>query len=210
MKRNFQSELEVILASNANNNITPSLLLHGCCAPCSSYVLEYLSNYFTITLFYYNPNIAPEAEYIRRLEEQRFFIEQFNSADPVPKNRIHFIAGEYESDLYYETIRGLEGEPEGGKRCTKCFNLRIEAAAQRAASLKFDYFTTTLSVSPHKNAGLLNEIGELFGSKYGIHHLPSDFKKRDGFKRTLELSREFGLYRQDYCGCEFSRNRLNP
>lgn len=178
----------------------PTLLLHSCCAPCSSYVLEYLSDYFSITVFYYNPNIYPETEYTLRVEEQKKLIEQLPARYP-----IRFIEGHFDPKEFYQAVRGLEQIPEGGERCHACFRLRLSETAKLASQKNFDYFTTTLTISPLKNAQKLNEIGEELASEYGIPWLPSDFKKKNGYKRSTELSAEYGLYRQDYCGCVFSR-----
>ncbi len=179
---------------------TPSLLLHSCCAPCSSYVLEYLSHYFRITVFYYNPNIYPEEEYFRRVREQKRLIAEL----PLP-NPVRFLEGPFDPQEFYDAVRGLEHIPEGGDRCRACFRLRLSAAARLAAAQGFDYFTTTLTISPLKNAAALNEIGETLADEYGTRWLPSDFKKKNGYKRSIELSAEYGLYRQDYCGCVFSK-----
>lgn len=198
--RNYQKELEKLTDQLQREDKVPSLLLHSCCAPCSSYVLEYLSQYFNITVFYYNPNIFPESEFEKRIHEQDYLIEHLPA-----KNKIHFIAGDYESEKFYRMAKGLENIPEGGERCFKCYELRLRKTAELAKSLGFDYFTTTLSISPMKNAQKLNEIGEELAQEFGISYLNSDFKKKNGFKRSTELSREFGLYRQDYCGCVFSK-----
>lgn len=197
-KRNYQKELEQILKPAGEN--VPTLLLHSCCAPCSSYVLEYLSEYFLITVLYYNPNIYPEEEYTRRVEEQRRLISQMPLRHPV-----QLLEGEFDSRQFYEAVRGLEHIPEGGQRCHACFRLRLEEAAKTAAAGNFDYFTTTLTISPLKNAAVLNEIGETLAEKYHVAWLPSDFKKKNGYKRSIELSAEYELYRQDYCGCIFSK-----
>lgn len=198
--RNYQKELEKIIERNQNESRVPRLLLHSCCAPCSSYVLEYLSRYFDITVFYYNPNISPREEYEKRVLEQRRLIENL----PVER-RITFVAGEYEPERFYEMAKGLETEPEGGRRCFGCYRLRLTEAARLAKEGGYDYFTTTLTISPLKNAGKLNEIGEELAAIYEVEHLPSDFKKKNGYKRSVELSGEYGLYRQDYCGCVFSK-----
>lgn len=198
MKMNYQKEMEKVLAQQSDR--TPRLLLHVCCAPCSSYVLEYLSEYFEITVFYYNPNIEPEAEYtFRSAEEQRFITEI------QPKHPIHFVEGAYEPALFHAVSRGLEHEPEGGARCTECFRLRLEKSAQLCREGGFDYYTTTLTISPLKDADRLNSIGRELAQQYGVNWLPSDFKKRGGYVRSVELSREHGLYRQDYCGCAYSK-----
>lgn len=196
---NYQKELEKLISNLQKDRKVPKLLLHSCCAPCSSYVLEYLSDYFEITVFYYNPNIFPESEYTKRILEQQMLIQDMKVKYP-----ISFLAGSYERNRFYEIAAGLEHLKEGGERCFKCYELRLEEAAKIAQEGEFDYFTTTLSISPMKNAEKLNEIGNKVGLKYGVSYLQSDFKKKNGYKRSIELSKEFGLYRQDYCGCEFS------
>lgn len=178
----------------------PSLLLHSCCAPCSSYVLEYLSQYFRITVFYYNPNITDQQEYDLRVQEQERLIRELPARYP-----IRFVAGAYEPSSFYQVVKGLEKEPEGGARCEKCFVLRLEETAQLAKAEGYDYFTTTLTISPLKNAPLLNEIGEALAEQYQVAFLNSDFKKKNGYKRSTELSAQYGLYRQDYCGCIYSK-----
>ena len=194
MKRNYQLELDRITASLSGR---PRLLLHSCCGPCSSYVLEYLTRYFEVFLSYYNPNIQPRAEYDLRLENQLKVLERIPGVTLVPCG--------YDGGAYDEAVRGLEDEPEGGARCTECFKLRLDFAAREAKRLGCDYFATTLTVSPHKDAQRINAIGEALAGKYGVKWLPADFKKRDGYKRSIELSREFGLYRQNYCGCLYSK-----
>lgn len=196
---NYQKELDRIVATIANVSTIPTLLLHSCCAPCSSYCLEYLSEYFSITVFYYNPNIYPDEEYWMRAKEQQRFIRHFPA-----KNPIKFIEGQFDTERFYQMAKGLETCPEGGERCFKCYELRLRETAQLAKERKMDYFTTTLSISPLKNAGKLNEIGLNLEKEYGVKYLVSDFKKRNGYKRSAELSREYGMYRQDYCGCVFS------
>ncbi len=199
INRNYQKELERIIASIPEGNV-PTLLLHSCCAPCSSYVLEYLSDYFAVTVLYYNPNIYPEEEFRHRADEQKRLIETLPSKHP-----ISFIEGRFDSREFYDAVRGLEHIPEGGERCHACFRLRLEETARIAAENGSDYFTTTLTISPLKNAAALNKIGEETASRFGIAWLPSDFKKKNGYKRSVELSSEYGLYRQDYCGCVFSK-----
>ncbi len=199
ISRNYQKELERIIASIPEGNV-PTLLLHSCCAPCSSYVLEYLSDYFAVTVLYYNPNIYPAEEFRHRADEQKRLIESLPSKYP-----ISFIEGHFDSREFYEAVRGLEHIPEGGERCHACFRLRLEETARIAAENGFDYFTTTLTISPLKNAASLNKIGEETASRFGSAWLPSDFKKKNGYKRSVELSSEYGLYRQDYCGCVFSK-----
>lgn len=201
-KINYQKELEKLLAQLEAEQRVPSLLIHSCCAPCSSYVLEYLSEYFKITVFYYNPNIYPESEYTKRIAEQQKLIRDMEFRYPVS-----FLAGKYDKEKFYEMAAGMEDLKEGGARCMKCYELRLSEAAGQAAAGGFDYFTTTLSISPMKNAQKLNEIGLRVGEEYGVKYLVSDFKKKNGYKRSIELSKEYGLYRQDYCGCEFSMRR---
>lgn len=196
---NYQKELEKLIECLRKERKVPRLLLHSCCAPCSSYVLEYLSNYFEITVFYYNPNIFPESEYTKRILEQQTLI-----GDMPMKYPVSFIAGNYDRERFYEIAKGLEHLKEGGERCFKCYELRLEEAARIARDGEFDYFATTLSISPLKNADKLNMIGMEVGEKYGVSYLQSDFKKKNGYKRSIELSKEYGLYRQDYCGCEYS------
>ena len=201
-KINYQKELEKLLAQLEAEQRVPSLLIHSCCAPCSSYVLEYLSEYFKITVFYYNPNIYPESEYTKRIAEQQKLIRDMEFRYPVS-----FLAGKYDKEKFYEMAAGMEDLKEGGARCMKCYELRLSEAAVQAVAGGFDYFTTTLSISPMKNAQKLNEIGLRVGEEYGVKYLVSDFKKKNGYKRSIELSKEYGLYRQDYCGCEFSMRR---
>lgn len=199
-RRNYQRELEAVIKENESKSRVPRLLLHSCCAPCSSYVLEYLSDYFEITVFYYNPNISPAEEYEKRAAEQRHLIDQLPAKHP-----IRLVVGAYEPERFYAVSKGLEMVPEGGERCFKCYRLRLEEAAKMAAEGGFDYFATTLTISPLKNAQKLNEIGEELSEIYKVEHLPSDFKKKNGYKRSVELSSEYGLYRQNYCGCVFSK-----
>ena len=200
MKENYQLILDKTLKEITLSGNRPSLLLHACCAPCSSYVLEYLNEYFDITVFFYNPNITEQDEYKKRSCE----IERLISELP-HKNEIKLIYGEYEPDRFFEISQGLEDMPEGGERCFKCYRLRLTEAAATARDGKFDFFTTTLSISPHKNAQILNEIGGELANEYGISYLFSDFKKKNGYKRSCELSAIYGLYRQNYCGCVYSK-----
>ena len=197
---NYQKELENKIEQLQIEQKVPKLLLHSCCAPCSSYVLEYLSEFFEITVFYYNPNIFPESEYTKRILEQQTLIHDMPTKYPVS-----FLAGAYDSEKFYAMAKGMENLKEGGARCFGCYVLRLEETAKLAKEGEFDYFTTTLTISPLKNAEKLNEIGNKLADKYGIAYLPSDFKKKNGYKRSIELSKEYGLYRQDYCGCEFSQ-----
>ena len=178
----------------------PSLLLHACCAPCSSACLEYLNGNFDMTVFYYNPNISPKEEFEKRLsEEKRLVSEMPLSGD------IRVIEGEYDYGDFLEAVKGLEDAPEGGERCFKCYRLRLEKTAELAKKKGFDYFCTTLSISPLKNSQRINEIGEAVAEQYGVKWLPSDFKKKEGYKRSIELSKQYGLYRQNFCGCVFSK-----
>ena len=196
---NYQKELDKTLEKLTKEERVPKLLLHSCCAPCSSYVLEYLSQYFEITVFYYNPNIYPESEYTKRIWEQQKLIDELPAKHP-----ISFMAGPYDKERFYEMASGLEHVKEGGARCMKCYELRLREAAKIAKNAGFDYFTTTLRISPLKTAERLNEIGQRLGEEYEVEYLLSDFKKKNGYKRSIELSKIYGLYRQDYCGCEFS------
>jgi predicted adenine nucleotide alpha hydrolase (AANH) superfamily ATPase len=198
MKQNYQLMLDNKLKELCAEGKRPSLLLHACCAPCSSYVLEYLSKYFDITLFFYNPNISPASEHdVRLCELERLVRDMGLDVDIVRAN--------YEPQKFLEIAKGLENLPEASERCRRCYELRLDKTARAAAEGGFDYFTTTLTISPLKNAALLNELGAEMGEKYGVAWLYSDFKKRGGYKRSIELSREFDLYRQNYCGCVFSK-----
>lgn len=200
MKINYQLAMERELAEIARREGRPRLLLHSCCAPCSSAVLERLTDWFDLTVFYYNPNIAPEEEFLRRAEEQRRLIAELPHA-----HEIQFRCGKYESEAFEALARGLEDMPEGGERCTRCFRLRLGKTAALAAREGFDYFTTTLSISPLKDAQRLNAIGGELAEQFGVAYLFSDFKKKNGYKRSCELSVQYELYRQDYCGCRFSQ-----
>ena len=199
-KINYQLLLDREIEMLSEEGRVPRLLLHSCCAPCSSYTLEYLSKHFEITVYYYNPNIYPEEEYERRVSEQTRFISELPAEHPVS-----LIVGKYDPAEFYEAVKGLEHIREGGERCFACYRLRLESTARLAAELGFEYFTTTLSISPYKNAPRLNSIAEELAGIYRIKSLPSDFKKREGYKRSVELSKQYGLYRQDYCGCVFSQ-----
>lgn len=202
MNRNYQKELEKIIDKITEEERVPRLFLHSCCAPCSSYVLEYLSRYFSITLFFYNPNIFPEEEYGKRVEELRRMLQEMKLVHPVT-----LMEGTYRPQDFFDMAKGLEQVPEGGERCFRCYRLRMEEAARLAREGGYDYFTTTLSISPLKNAGKINEIGEEMAKLYQVPHLPSDFKKKNGYKRSVELSAEYGLYRQNYCGCIYSKKQ---
>lgn len=195
MNINYDLELEKIINGL---DYKPRLLLHSCCAPCSSAVIERLIPYFDITIIYYNPNIEPYEEYLVRKEEQISFIKDKN---------ISFMDSDYDNDLFKNISKGLENDKEGGKRCSKCYYLRLEYTALKAKEGNFDYFGTTLSVSPYKNSQKLNKIGEELEKLYGVKHLYSDFKKKDGYKRSIELSNEYNLYRQNYCGCIYSKKK---
>ncbi|MBQ9814425.1 MAG: epoxyqueuosine reductase QueH [Lachnospiraceae bacterium] len=195
---NYQAELEKIIKENQNDCKVPTLLLHSCCGPCSSYVLTYLHEYFRITLLYYNPNIYPKEEFDHRLSEQKRLLGFFED--------VSFMDSEYDHQDYLDYVKGLEGEPEGGARCRKCFELRLARTAQLAHDNGFDYFATTLTISPHKNALVINTVGkEQEGLTGSVIWLPGDFKKKDGYKKSIELSKKYDLYRQDYCGCEFAK-----
>ncbi len=183
-----------------NLNGVPKLLLHACCAPCSSYCIEYLSNYFEITIYYYNPNIDKEEEYNYRFSELERFINEFKTKYPV-----HLINAGYHKEDFENIAKGLENEPERGARCLKCYRLRLEKSYEYAKENNFDYITTTLTLSPHKNSKVINEIGSELEKVYQVPYLYSDFKKRDGYKKSIVLSHEYNLYRQDYCGCEYSK-----
>lgn len=205
-KVNYQKELEKIIVSLKEPK---KVFLHSCCAPCSSYCMEYLRRYFDVTVFYYNPNIMNAEEYGKRVEEQKRLINAYNQIETADDGsllkQIAFVEGCYDVDNYLANIKGLEGAPEGGSRCGRCFDLRLRETARVAKEMGMDYFTTTLTISPLKNAQLLNEIGNRIGEEMGIAFLPSDFKKNNGYLRSIELSKEYELYRQDYCGCEFSK-----
>lgn len=212
-KRNYQRELDKLIEDPAVRG--RKVLLHSCCAPCSSYCMEYLREYFALTVFFYNPNITENAEYQKRVEEEKRLIRAFNrereqaayvNSDEKRKfSPIAIIEGDYEPECFFEIAKGLEGCPEGGERCRACYELRLRKTAETAAELGFDYFTTTLTISPLKNADWLNEIGEKLALEYQVAFLPSDFKKKNGYKRSIELSTQYELYRQDYCGCAYSK-----
>ena len=197
---NYQKELEKLIKQHEKEGKVPRLFLHACCAPCSSYVLEYLSRFFSVTVFFYNPNISPKEEYEKRVAEIRRLISEMEFLHPVD-----LVEGAYRPEDFYAMAKGMEDVPEGGERCFKCYRLRMEAAAKLAQEGGYDYFTTTLSISPLKNAQKLNEIGIRLGEEYGVPYLKSDFKKKNGYKRSVELSAQHHLYRQNYCGCVFSK-----
>ena len=200
MKQNYQAMLDAILAAECASERRPTLLLHACCAPCSSYVLEYLSPYFEITLFFYNPNISPEEEHRVREEELRRLVLAMGLSE-----QVKILTGDYRPDLFEAIAKDREALPEGGARCRDCYRLRLSESARVAAEGGFDYFTTTLSISPYKNADWLYEVGCEEGERHGVRYLPSDFKKKNGYRRSCERSAEYGLYRQNYCGCIYSK-----
>lgn len=200
MKQNYQLLLDQTIKKIQEQGVHPKLLLHACCAPCSSYVLEYLAEIFDITIFFYNPNIFPEDEYLKRYDELHRLVSEMGLS-----NRVRFAESNYSPERFFDIAKGLENLPEGGERCKRCYSLRLEEAALEAKRGGFDYFTTTLSISPYKNAQWLCEIGDTMSKKYGVSYLYSDFKKRNGYKRSCELSEEYGLYRQDFCGCVYSK-----
>ena len=197
MNRNYQKELDRIIQKRGQK--TPRVLLHSCCGPCSSAVLEYITQYFDVTLLWYNPNLYPKEEFDRRFKTQVELIEKMGLTD-----KVDILAEPWKSEDYYRRVKGLENEPEGGKRCAECFRLRLLETARLAKHYGYDYFCTTLTLSRHKDAVLINTIGEEIAKAVGVSWLPSDFKKRNGENRSIELSEQYGLYRQLYCGCEFS------
>lgn len=200
-KRNYQREMDKLLEDLKDSGQVKRLFLHCCCAPCSSYVLEYLSDYFEITAFFYNPNIDTDGEYTYRRDELIRFINEKTF-----KNPVHALCGDYNPEEFQEIAKGYEDCKEGGARCMRCFELRLSKTAELAKEQKADFFATTLTVSPLKNAAAINAIGERLGEEQGVSYLPSDFKKKNGYKRTIELSKEFDLYRQNFCGCVYSKN----
>ena len=202
MKVNYQQMLDKTIDNIQKSDTLPRLLLHSCCAPCSSYVLEYLSKYFEITVFYYNPNIYPPEEFDYRSGEQVRLVEAMDFV-----NSVDVVNCEYDSQSFYTAVRGLEEAPEGGERCLQCFRLRLSKTAEYAKDNGYDYFTTTLSISPHKNAQVLNAVGGEMEQKYGVRYLYSDFKKKEGYKRSIALSAEYDLYRQNFCGCIYSKQK---
>ena len=197
---NYQQVMENLIADNCIEGRSPRLLLHSCCGPCSTYCIQTLAEHFRVTVFYYNPNIYPPEEYHMRAGEQERFIERFPTKYPV-----QFVEGAYDTERFYDTVRGLEHVPEGGERCFRCYELRLREAAEYAREPDFDFFTTTLSISPLKNADKLNEIGAKLEQEYGVRYLYSDFKKKNGYKQSTEIFRAYDMYRQYYCGCVFSK-----
>lgn len=202
-KPNYRRQMDEIVAGLEKEGVRKRLLLHACCAPCSTSCLELLTRFFDVTVLFYNPNITEEAEYRKRLEEEKRLIGLFN--DALLRTPIQILESRYDPEAFFAVAKGYESAPEGGERCRRCFTLRLEEAARVAATTPFDFFTTTLTISPLKNADLLNEIGQAAGAAYGVPFLPSDFKKKDGFLRSIQLSEQFDLYRQDYCGCIYSK-----
>ena len=196
-KINYQRELERLIENIPSGT---RLFLHSCCAPCSSYVISYLSNYLDITVFYYNPNITEREEYLKRAAEQRRLINEMPTA-----HKVDFIEGDYSDRIFFDAVKGYEDCREGGNRCNICYRLRLEETARKASELGYDFFSTTLTISPLKNAQAINAIGIELTKKYGVRWLPSDFKKNEGYKKSIELSKKYSLYRQNYCGCIFSK-----
>ena len=199
-KVNYQKAMEEIIRENCTEEKVPRLLLHSCCAPCSSYCISCLTEFFHVTVFYYNPNIYPPEEYSMRVQEQKRFLKEFPTRYPVT-----FVEGSYDTDRFYAMAKGMEKLPEGGERCFACYRLRLSETAAYAKEHGFDFFTTTLSISPLKNAEKLNEIGAELEQEYGVRYLFSDFKKKDGYKKSTEISKEYHMYRQYYCGCVYSK-----
>ena len=205
-KINYQKELEKEIKKWSELKSSPTILLHSCCAPCSSYCLEYLSKYASITAYYYNPNITDENEYRHRVTELKRLVEEmFSETEKTNVYKPSVIEGEYDPNSFYNIAKGLEAEPECGRRCIKCYELRLRKTAEEAVRGGYDYFTTTLTISPLKDAQILNRLGMKLGEEYGVKYLPSDFKKNGGYQRSIELSKEYNLYRQNFCGCEYSR-----
>ena len=199
---NYHRELEKEIKKWSEQKICPTILLHSCCAPCSSYCMEFLNPFCKVTAYYYNPNITEKQEYDKRVNELQRLINEMPMT-----NRARFLEGPYEPEVFLKKAEGLENEPERGKRCILCYELRLRKTAEEAKRLGYDYFTTTLTISPLKDAQILNRLGLKLGEEYGVKYLVSDFKKNGGYQRSIELSREYNLYRQNYCGCEFSRER---
>ena len=205
-KINYQKELEKEIKKWSELESSPTILLHSCCAPCSSYCLEYLSKYARITAYYYNPNITDENEYRHRVTELKRLVEEmFSETEKTNVYKPNVIEGKYDPNSFYNIAKGLEAEPECGRRCIKCYELRLRKTAEEAVRGGYDYFTTTLTISPLKDAQILNRLGIKLGEEYGVKYLPSDFKKNGGYQRSIELSKEYNLYRQNFCGCEYSR-----
>lgn len=200
MNRNYSKELDALIEKNKRENIVPKLMLHACCACCASYVLEYLSPHFDIYLLFYNPNITEESEYSYRKSELKRLVDEMKLSE-----KVTIVHCEYTPQSYLDSVKGLENEPERGSRCSACFDMRLKKTAQLAVEHGCDYFATTLTISPLKNSSIINSIGESIGESIGVSYLPTDFKKKNGYKRSIELSKEYNLYRQNYCGCIFSK-----
>lgn len=201
MNRNFSKELDALIEKNKKESIKPKLMLHACCACCASYVLEYLNEHFEIYILFYNPNITSESEYDYRYSELKRLVKEMGLSKSVK-----IIDSEYNPHEFLDNVKGLENEPEGGARCAVCFKGRLSETAKKAREFSCDYFATTLTISPLKNSSIINSIGEALSKEYNVDYLPSDFKKKNGYKRSIELSKEYNLYRQNFCGCEFSKN----
>lgn len=201
MNRNFSKELDALIEKNKRENIKPKLMLHACCACCASYVLEYLSEHFEIYLLFYNPNITSKDEYDYRYSELKRLVCEMDL-----NKQVTIVDSRYSSDKFFDSVKGLENEKEGGARCAVCFKNRLKETAQKASEFSCDYFATTLTISPLKNSSIINSIGETISKDFKVAYLPSDFKKKNGYKRSIELSKEYNLYRQNYCGCVFSKN----
>ncbi len=200
MNRNFSKELDALIDKNKKDGIVPKLMLHACCACCASYVLEYLSEHFDIFLLYFNPNITIADEYNYRYSELKRLVKEM----PL-KRKVEIVECDYDSKKYLDAVKGLENEPERGGRCSVCFDMRLDETAKKAKEYGCDYFATTLTISPLKNSSIINSIGDSFSQKYAVSYLPTDFKKKNGYKRSIELSKEYNLYRQNYCGCVYSK-----
>lgn len=201
-KIDYQKRMEEMITEYCREGVVPKLLLHSCCGPCSSYCIQCLAEFFEVTVFYYNPNIYPSEEYHLRAQEQERFVKEFPTRNPV-----HFVEGKYDTDRFYSMTRGLENLEEGKERCFLCYELRLKEAAEYADKHGFDFFTTTLSISPLKNAQKLNEIGQKLSLAYKVKYLYSDFKKKDGYKKSTLIAKEYNMYRQYYCGCVYSKNQ---
>lgn len=201
MNRNYSKELDALIEKNKRENIKPKLMLHACCACCASYVLEYLNEHFEIYLLFYNPNITSVDEYDYRYSELKRLVSEMGLSQ-----KVVIVDSDYSPDEFMNSVKGLENEPEGGARCAVCFKNRLKETAQKAADFSCDYFATTLTISPLKNSSIINSIGETISKDFGVSYLPSDFKKKNGYKRSIELSKEYNLYRQNFCGCVFSKN----
>ena len=201
MNRNYSKELDALIEKNKSEKIKPKLMLHACCACCASYVLEYLNEHFEIYLLFYNPNITSSDEYDYRYSELKRLVCEMGLSQ-----KVTIVDSDYSPDEFIDSVKGLENEPEGGARCAVCFKNRLKETAQKARDFSCDYFATTLTISPLKNSSIINSIGETISKDFGVAYLPSDFKKKNGYKRSIELSKEYNLYRQNFCGCVYSKN----